>query len=72
MVAAQGQADSAFSDVGLAPAPAAEDRWLRSKYHRLAGPVIGADRANALEHLVDEVQRLGSVRPLLTSCAVHS
>ena len=61
VVAAQGQADSAFSDVGLAPAPAAEGRWLRSKYHRLAGPVIGADRANALEHLVDEVQRLGSV-----------
>ena len=41
------------------------DTEIRAKFHELSGPVIGLERARAIESAIDRLAELGSLQPLL-------
>jgi 2-methylcitrate dehydratase PrpD len=59
----------AFADASVEPDPVAEHRRLMRKFHRLADPVIGHDRAVAVAALIDALDELESIQPLLALCS---
>jgi 2-methylcitrate dehydratase PrpD len=65
-----GRRVTTFADVSTEPDPEAEQRRLRTKFHRFADPIIDRDRAVTVARLVDELDELESVRPMLGLCAV--
>jgi 2-methylcitrate dehydratase PrpD len=70
LVGESGGRVTAFADVAPKPDPVAEHGRVMAKFRRLADSVIGPDGAVALARLIDELDELESVRPLLALCAV--